>query len=53
MQKFLGLITQLSEEMQIIYLCQKLQFVGPCHHVTACPHVADEATASDVEGSCE
>jgi len=28
-------------------------FVGPCHHGMARPQVADEGTASDMEGSCE
>jgi len=27
--------------------------VGPYHHGTARPHVADGGTASDMEGSCE
>jgi hypothetical protein len=27
--------------------------VGPCHHGMARPQVADEGTASDMEGSCE
>jgi hypothetical protein len=28
-------------------------FVGPCHHGTARPQVADGGTPSDKEGSCE
>ena len=28
-------------------------FSGPCHHGMARPQVADEETASDMEGSCE
>ena len=28
-------------------------FVGPCHHGTARPQVADGGTASDMEGSFE
>jgi len=27
--------------------------VGPCHHGMARPQVADEGTASYMEGSCE
>ena len=32
---------------------QNTVLVGPCHHGTARPQVADRGTASDKEGSCE
>ena len=35
----------------VVHLCSV--FVGPCHHGTARPQVADGGTASDMEGSYE
>jgi len=37
----------------IIRYIYKTHVVGPCHHGTARPQVADRGTASDKEGSCE
>ena len=33
--------------------CSHDKLVGLCHHGMARPQVADEGTASDMEGSCE
>ena len=35
------------------YVAQIIEYTGPCHHGMARPQVADEGTASDMEGSCE
>jgi len=48
----------------VLYQCHNVQvslpygefaevLVGPCQHGMARPHVADEGTASDMEGTCE
>ena len=40
---------------QYIILWYKIdpEFVGPCHHGMAHPHVVNGGTASDMAGSCE
>ena len=49
-------IQRLPPPLQVLYLTTLLiatVLVGPCHHGTGRPQVADGGTASDMEGSCE
>ena len=53
---FSGLTNQFSRKKQChILVCYSRRpvFVGPSHHGVARPQVAEEGTASDIEGSCE
>ena len=45
--------TSVSAEILYFFLNNSGAVVCPCHHGMARPQIADEGTASSMEGSCE